>query len=98
MADESIDEKRHEAIMRVTDFSGIKRDKDGNLENADALKEGIRKDWGAFKVTTKQRGEDVAHPRTDNGTPKPTVDEIMSIKDDAERQKAIAQNLDLFGG
>lgn len=97
LTDESIDEKRHEAILRVTDFSAMKRDKDGNLENADKLKENIRSEWGAFKVTTRQRGENVPHPPADNGTPKKTVEEIMSIKDTAERQKEIAANHQLFG-
>lgn len=97
LTDESIDEKRHDAIMRVTDFSAMKRDKDGNLENADKLKENIRSEWGAFKVTTRQRGENVPHPPADTGSPKPTVDQIMAIKDTAERQKAIAANHELFG-
>lgn len=68
LTDEKISDKRHEAILKVTDFSGMKLDKDGKLENADKLKEAIGKDWAEFRVSTRDRGEDVAHPpRTDNG-------------------------------
>ena len=70
LTDEKISDKRHEAILKVTDFSGMKLDKDGKLENADKLKEAIGKDWAEFRVSTRDRGEDVAHPpRTDNGQP-----------------------------
>lgn len=68
LSDEKINDKQHEAILKVTDFSGMKLDKDGRLENADKLKEAISKDWAPFKVTIRDRGEDVPHPpRTDNG-------------------------------
>lgn len=68
LSDEKINDKLHEAILKVTDFSGMKLDKDGNLENADKLKEAISKDLAPFKVTIRDRGEDVPHPpRTDNG-------------------------------
>ena len=70
LTDEKISDKRHEAILKVTDFSGMKLDKDGKLENADKLKEAIGKDWAEFRVSTRDRGEDVPHPpRTDNGQP-----------------------------
>lgn len=70
LADEKISEKRHDAIMKLTDFSAMKLDADGKLENADKLKEAIGKDWGEFRVSTRQRGEDVAHPpKIDNGQP-----------------------------
>ena len=62
LTDEKISDKQHEAILKVTDFSGMKLDKDGKLENADKLKEAIGKEWAPFKVTIRERGEDVPHP------------------------------------
>lgn len=62
LTDEKISDKQHEAILKVTDFSGMKLDKDGKLENADKLKEAIGKEWAPFKVTIRERGEDVHHP------------------------------------
>ena len=68
LSDEKINEKQHEAILKVTDFSGMKLGEDGKLQDADKLKEAIGKDWAPFKVTTRDRGEDVPHPpRIDNG-------------------------------
>lgn len=68
LSDEKINEKQHEAILKVTDFSGMKLGEDGKLQDADKLKEAIGKDWAPFKVTIRDRGEDVPHPpRTDNG-------------------------------
>lgn len=62
LTDEKISDKRHDAIVRVTDFSGMKLDKDGKLENLDNLKKTIGEEWGEFKVTTTQRKQSVATP------------------------------------
>lgn len=96
LKDEHISDKRHDAIVRVTDFSGMKLDKDGNLENADAQRKAIQDAWGDFRVTQGTTGANVATPPA-TGTAKPTKEEIMAIKDDGARQKAIAENHQLFG-
>ena len=93
---EGISEKRIDAIMKVTDFKNMKRDKDGNLDNADALKKTIAEEWGDFKTTVTQKGAEVSKP-PQTGKATKTKDEIMAIKDTAERQKAIAENHELFG-
>lgn len=93
---EGISEKRLDAILKVTDLSGMKLDKDGNLENADELKTAINTEWGEFKTTVTQKGADVAKP-PQTGKSTMTKEEIMAIKDTAARQKAIAENLNLFG-
>ena len=93
---ENISEKRIEAIMKVTDFSKMKRDKDGNLENADALKKTIAEEWGEFKATVSEKGAVVANPPS-VAKPTKTKEEILAIKDTSERQRAIAENLQLFG-
>lgn len=96
LSEESIDDKRHDAIIRATDLSGVKMDKDGNLEGADALRAGIRESWSDFKVTAEKRGANPASPPA-GGKVTRTKDEIMAIKDTAERQQAIAENHELFG-
>ena len=96
LADEKISEKRIEAILRVTDFSKMKRDKDGKLENEAALREAINKDWSEFKTTVTEKGATVEKP-PQPGKPTKTREEILAIKDTTERQKAIAENLQLFG-
>lgn len=68
LADEHISEKRMDAVIRLTDFSKIKLNKEGGLEDVDALKKAIAEDWGEYKVTIRQRGAEVANPpQHDNG-------------------------------
>ena len=68
LTDEKISDKRHDAILKVTDFSGMKLGEDGKLLDADKLKEAIGKDWAEFRVSTRDRGENVDHPpRGENG-------------------------------
>lgn len=64
LLDERINEKRVDSVLKLTDFSEMKLDKDGKLENLDALKENIGKEWGEFKVTTKERKQTVPTPPT----------------------------------
>ena len=96
LAEEKIGEKRLDSIIKVTDFSGMKLDKDGNLANADELRKKIGDEWGEFRTTTTERGATVEKP-PQIGKATKTKDEILSIKDTAERQKAIAENHELFG-
>lgn len=96
LTEEKIGDKRHAAICKVTDFSGMKLDKDGNLQGADKLREAIRTDWAEFVTETHERGAKVETP-PDTGKQARTKDEILAIKDTAERQRAIAENHTLFG-
>ena len=68
LTEEKISEKRLDAVIRLTDFSGMKLDKDGNLENADQLRKTINSEWGEYKVTTRTKNADVSTPpEVDNG-------------------------------
>ena len=96
LTDEKIGEKWLDRIIKGTDFSGIKLDKDGNLADLDKLKETIDKEWGDVKTTVTQQGAKVETP-PQAGKATKTKQEIMEIKDTAERQKAIAENHELFG-
>lgn len=66
LIDEKINEKRVDSVIKLTDFSEMKLDKDGKLENIDTLKENIGKEWGEFKVTTKERKQTVPVGNHDN--------------------------------
>ena len=96
LADEGIGEKRLDSILKVTDLSKLKLDKDGNLEGIAELKKAINEEWGEFKTTVKERGAVVEKP-LQTGKATKTKEEIYAIKDPAERQKAIAENHELFG-
>lgn len=66
LAAENISPKRIDAVLKVTDFSGMKLDKDGNLEGTDDLKKKINEDWADFKVITKLRNGKVETPPSGN--------------------------------
>lgn len=96
LGEAGIDAKRHDVILRATNFDGMKLGEDGRLENADGLKKDIESSWADFKATTQTRGANVENPPTGTGARR-TKDEIMAIKDTGERQRAIAENHELFG-
>ena len=96
LAGEGIGEKRLDAILKVTDLSKMKLDKDGNLEKADELKKAINDEWGEFKTTVTEKGAVVETP-PQTGKATKTKDEIFAIKDTKARQQAIAENHELFG-
>ena len=95
LADEKISEKRLDSILKVTDFSKMKLDKDGKLEKEDDLRKSINDEWGEFKTTVTEHGAKVDNPPTQSKS-KMTKEEILKIEDTTARQKAIAENLDLF--
>lgn len=89
-----VDPKRHDAILRVTDLSGLEVDDNGALANANELSETIKSDWADFVVSTTTQGAIPDNPPASHGGK--TVAEIMSIKDPIQRQTEIAQNIELF--
>lgn len=96
LTDEGISVKRLDSILKVTDFSKMKLDKDGNLDKVDDLKKAINDEWSEFKTTVTTQGAKVENP-PQIGKATKTREEIDAIKDTAERQKAIAENHELFG-
>lgn len=96
LIDEKINEKHVGAIMRLTDFTDIKLDKDGKLKDEESLRENVRKEWDEYIPKTYEIGAHVSTPPA-GGKAVKTKEEIFAIKDTAERQKAIAENHELFG-
>lgn len=96
LIEEKIGEKWLDRVMESTDFSGMKLDENGNLADSDKLKDALDKKWGDVKTTVSTVGAKVENP-PHNGNGGMTKDEILSIEDTSDRQKAIAENLNLFG-
>lgn len=92
-----IADKRIAAVTRVADLDAIKLDENGKIADAEELKKSIRDEWSDFIVSTTTQGANTPKPQGGTGASTMTKAEIMAIKDTAERQKAIAQNLNLFG-
>lgn len=91
-----VSEKRIASIMRVTNLADIKLDKDGKLKDHDKLVESVKSEWSDFIDTKRTEGADTKTP-PESGGGKMTKDDILKIKDTAERQQAIAENHELFG-
>ena len=92
----NVDSKRIDTILKVTDFSNKSLNDKGKFENEKDLVDAIKTEWGDFIVTTEQRGAPVETPPANTGS-KMTKADIMKIKDTEARQKAIAENPELFG-
>lgn len=79
LKDEQISDNWAEDIMAFTQFEGMKLGEDGALQDVDALKKTIGEKYGKYKVTVRDRGEDVPHPpRTDNGQPAGAVRKMVA--------------------
>ena len=93
-----IPEKRFAVILKTVDLDDLKISSDGKLENEDKVEKSVKEEWSDFIVTTQETGVNSANPPSNNGGKSTmTKKEIMEIKDTAERQKAIAENHELFG-
>lgn len=92
---ENIPGKFHDRIIKMTDFDGMEMDGD-TLKDEAEQRASIKKEWGEYVATTDSKGDRPETPPA-NGKATRTKDEILAIKDTSERQKAIAENHELFG-
>lgn len=90
---ENIPGKFHDRIVKMTDFDGMELDGD-TFKDEQQQRETIKKDWGEFVATSNTKGDSPETPPAGNSNM--TRKEILEIKDTAARQKAIAENLNLF--
>lgn len=88
-------EKYLATVLKATDLSAVKLDKDGKIEGADKLTESAKTEWADFISVTKTEGAKVDTPPKNNGG-KMTKAQISEIKDPGERRAAIAANPELF--
>lgn len=92
-----IPEKRFAVILKTVDLDELKI-ADGKFDDEAKIEKSIKEEWSDFIVTTKETGVRSANPPASTGGKSTrTKEEIMSIKDTTERQKAIAENHELFG-
>ena len=91
---EGVDERRLDAVMRVTDFSCL-RLQDGALADEEALCGDIRREWQDFIGRTYTRGQKVETPP--EGGRVVMRASILAMADASERQAAIMRHPELFG-
>lgn len=99
----NVDEKRIDAILKITDLSELTLDDAGKFANENELSEKIKSEWGAFIQTTGTKGTQVETPPDNHGGVTMTKADIYA-KDEhghykmstVDRQKALASNPDLL--
>jgi len=91
-----ISEKRFDSIIKVSDLSKVEIDGDGRLKDSENLMNRIKEEWADFIVTEGLKGADTPTPPANTGGSKMSKEEIMKIKDTAERQQAMLENKELF--
>ena len=92
-----ISDKRIDSVIKVSDINGIEFDEQGNIKEADKLKESLSTEWADFISTTKEEGAKVANPPANDGKTTMTKEQIRAISDPVARQKAMLENASLFG-
>lgn len=87
----NVDEKRWDAIIRVTDFSEKKLDKEGKFTDEKKLVESIKSDWGDFVVTSGAKGTGAENPPASN------PNDALSTNADYIRKRASMRHAGTYG-
>ena len=97
--DMKVSDKGIGMILKWQGVDGIELDENGKLKDAKSIRAAVKNDWSDFIPVVEEKGADTKNPLNSDkgGACGKTKDEIMAIKDSAERQKAIADNPSLFG-
>lgn len=82
-------------VVKGTNLDDLELDEKGGLKNADKVEGKFRDECSSLIITEGERPTKPETPPT-GGKVQPTKAEIMKIKDTAERQAAIAENIELF--
>lgn len=86
-------------VAKIVKYGGFTPEFDdgGNITNADSLLQSVSAEWGEYHNSdVKTEGVQTAQPPATKPSGM-TKEEIMSIKDTTARQKAIAENPEMFG-
>ena len=97
LADMKMSEKGSKQVLKWMGVADIELDENGKIKDASNLRKSIKEDWGDYIQSEGAKGADTSNPPDNNGGGTMTKEEIMKIKDRAERQKAISENHELFG-
>lgn len=95
LTDAGVSEKTLDKILAVTKLDDLELEGD-NIKDADKVTDSIKEEWADFIVKERQSGSPVETPPKGTGKTM-TKEQILAIRDTTERQKAIAENHELFG-
>lgn len=88
LKDAGISEKRIDAVLKVSDIDSIEFDDEGKVKDADKITTSIKEEWSDFIQTTQTKGASVPNPPSGSNNAVKSREEILKIKDTAERQEA----------
>lgn len=90
-------ESARSLVLKTVDYAKIELDNDGNIKDADKHKDSIKADYADFIGKVETAGTNTANPPSGGGGGTKTKEQILAIKDGAERRRAMAENPALFG-
>ena len=96
LKDAGIGENHVAKVLKYTDWDSVELE-DGKIKDAKQHIKAVRDEWSELIVTQKNQGANTHNPPEGNGKAYSSKEEIMKIADIGERQKAIAENHELFG-
>lgn len=98
LKDKKYSDEAAKLIVRKGGYTDkIELDENGGVKNADSILGDVQNDFSMFTPKiSNQVVNPAAPPANSGGTKKPTKEEIMNIKNTEERQRAMAQNMELF--
>ncbi len=91
-----ISEKRLDSVIKVADLDSFELDDAGAIKDVDKLKTTAKSEWADFIESKSTQGAKTPTPPKNTGASM-SKEDIMKIEDDGERQRAIAENHELFG-
>lgn len=83
--------------VKKEELDSIELDDKNQIKDTKALDTLVQGEFAGLVVKTREKGPGASTPPASSSGGKMTRDEIMAIKDVGERQKAIAENLEVFG-
>lgn len=100
---ENVAEKAIDSILKISDYDSFEIDENGDIKDTTKLKEKVKTDYAGFVVEKKKSGANISTPPI-GGNGKISSKADIYAKDEhgryklstEERQKAIAENPDLF--
>jgi arginyl-tRNA synthetase len=96
LRDNGVSEKRIDAVVRISDLDNVELDENGAIKDTDKVNKYIKDEFSDYITKDGAKGADTTTPPKNDGA-KMSKDDIMKIENDTERQRAIAENHELFG-
>lgn len=98
-----VSEKRIDAVLKVSDVDAVELNEKGEITDAKDRLKSIKDEWADFIETTEVKGAQTPNPPVNNGGGTMTIADIYKtdnnghyVLDAEQRQKAIAENRELF--